>query len=148
MSIHHRIRPLCYLAAGLLALMTLPAIAESIDRRPAPDGAEVYIISPKDGETVSSPVTVRFGLRGMGVTPAGSDLPATGHHHLLIDTDGLPPLDQPVPADEHHVHFGKGQTETTLKLSPGSHTLTLQFADGQHRSYGPAMSSTITVVVE
>lgn len=143
MSIHHRIRPLCYLAAGLLALMALPAIAESIDRRPAPDGAEVYIISPKDGETVSSPVTVRFGLRGMGVTPAGSDLPATGHHHLLIDTDGLPPLDQPVPADEHHVHFGKGQTETTIELAPGEHTLQLLLADFRHIPHDPPVSSAV-----
>ncbi|MCG8433545.1 MAG: DUF4399 domain-containing protein, partial [Gammaproteobacteria bacterium] len=74
--------------------------------------AEVYFISPQDGATVTNPIRIVFGLRGMGVAPAGVDRPGTGHHHLIINSD-LPALDQPIPADENHVHFGGGQTETT-----------------------------------
>ncbi len=88
---------------------------------PAPKDAELYIISPKDGETVTSPVTVRFGLRGMGIAPAGIAMENTGHHHLLIDADP-PPFNLPIPADANHVHFGKGQTEATVTLAPGRHT--------------------------
>ncbi|MCB1560295.1 MAG: DUF4399 domain-containing protein, partial [Xanthomonadales bacterium] len=102
------------LLASLVGLASLSARAAdsspAIERRAAPDDAELYIISPGDGEAVKSPVTVRFGLRGMGVTPAGSDLPHTGHHHLLVDVTELPDGGMPIPADERHIHFGKGQT--------------------------------------
>jgi len=107
----------------------------------------VFIISPTDGETVSSPVTVVFGIEGFTVAPAGTYEPQTGHHHLLIDT-GLPALDLPVPADENHVHFGKGQTETTIELAPGQHTLQLLLADGNHIPHQPPlMSDVISITV-
>lgn len=128
-------------------LLTGPALAA--DRTPAPAGAEVYFITPADGATVANPVTIRFGLRGMGVAPAGVDKPATGHHHLLIDVPDLPPLDEPIPADEHHKHFGGGQTETTLELPTGSHTLQLLLADQNHLSFEPpVVSEKITIKVE
>lgn len=105
----------------------------------------VYIVSPADGAEVSSPVTVSFGIEGFSVAPAGTYDPQTGHHHLLIDT-GLPPLDQPIPADAQHVHFGKGQTETTLELAPGSHTLQLLLGDGNHVPHQPPLASDIITI--
>lgn len=105
----------------------------------------VYIVSPTDGAEVSSPVTVSFGIEGFSVAPAGTYDPNTGHHHLLIDT-GLPPLDQPIPADAQHVHFGKGQTETTLELAPGSHTLQLLLGDGNHVPHQPPLASDIITI--
>lgn len=117
-------------------------------RTPAPEGAQVYIITPTDGETVPSPVTVRFGLKGMGVAPAGADLPDTGHHHLLIDVSDQPALDKPLPADAQHKHFGGGQTETTIELSPGQHTLQLIMGDKNHVPHDPpVMSEKITITV-
>ncbi|SDD68099.1 DUF4399 domain-containing protein [Kordiimonas lacus] len=114
----------------------------------ADNHAEVYIISPIDGAEVSSPVTVVFGLKGMGVAPAGTDKANTGHHHLLIDTV-LPPLDENIPADENHVHFGGGQTEVTLDLKPGTHTLQLLLGDMNHIPHDPAVySKKITVTVK
>ena len=128
------------LAAALLtALIALPAIAA--ERSPATADALAYIISPADGETVASPVTVRFGLRGMGVAPAGVEREKTGHHHLLVDVDGLPALDRPIPADDHHRHFGGGQTEVTLELPPGEHTLQLLLGDHLHVPHQPAVTS-------
>ncbi len=114
---------------------------------PAPSDAEVYFISPRDGDVISGPVTVKFGLKGMGVAPAGVDKPKTGHHHLIIDAD-LPNFDQPVPADDNHKHFGGGQTETVLNLKPGVHTLQLILGDKVHIPHNPAITSkkiTITV---
>ncbi|WP_133511945.1 DUF4399 domain-containing protein [Candidatus Thiosymbion oneisti] len=116
---------------------------------PAPEGAQVYIISPVDGEVVTSPVRVRFGLSGMGVAPAGTDRKHTGHHHLLIDVDKLPPLDRPLPSDAHHKHFGGGQTETEIELTPGKHTLQLLLGDGNHIPHEPAvLSKKITIEVK
>lgn len=131
----------------LAALVTAPALA--LERSAAPEGAEVYIIAPADGATVSSPVTVRFGLRGMGVAPAGVEREGTGHHHLLVDVDSMPPLDRPIPADDNHRHFGAGQTEMTLELEPGKHTLQLLLGDFAHVPHDPpVMSSPVTVTVE
>jgi hypothetical protein len=112
-------------------------------------GAEVYLISPKDGEKIHGPVTVRFGLKGMGIAPAGIKFDNTGHHHLLIDTDLADvKLDAPLPATDKIVHFGKGQTETTLTLAPGKHSLQLLFADYTHRSFEPPLhSKKITITV-
>src|SRR6202140_404188 len=110
------------LAAPLAGAQT-PAVAP--ERSASPPGAEVYIISPKDGATVHSPVRVQFGLKGMGVAPAGGKFENTGHHHLLIDSDAPADAAAPLPATDKIVHFGKGQTETTLHLSPGKHTLQL-----------------------
>ncbi len=108
---------------------------------------KVSFVEPKDGETVSENFTVKFGITGMKILPAGKLVPGAGHHHLIIDGSSVKKGDV-VPADATHMHFGKGQTETTLKLAPGKHTLTLQFADSAHRSYGDTMSSTISITVK
>ncbi len=113
----------------------------------APAGAKVYIISPAADATVASPVTVQFGLSGAGIAPAGTQIEGTGHHHLLID-DPTVDFTLPMPSSEQVVHFGKGQTETTLKLKPGKHTLQLVFADWKHQAFNPTLASdkiTITV---
>ena len=133
-----------------LAAACAPGIAAAADlpRSPAPQDVELYIISPADGATVASPVTVRFGLRGMGIAPAGVAVENTGHHHLLIDTDA-PPFDRPIPADAKHVHFGKGQTEAQVTLAPGSHRLQLLLADHLHIPHDPpVLSKPITIVVK
>lgn len=126
----------------------LACTAALADQTPSPAGAEVYIIKPANGARVKSPVTVVFGLRGMGVAPAGVKFDNTGHHHLLIDT-GLPAdLTQPLPATDNIRHFGKGQTEATLDLPPGKHTLQLVFADFTHTPFTPNVASTkITITV-
>jgi hypothetical protein len=135
------------LALGAALLFAASALAA--DRTPAPAGAEVYIASPKDGAKVKGPVTVVFGLKGMGVAPAGIKFDNTGHHHLLIDSDPPADLSQPLPATEKSVHFGKGQTETTLTLPPGKHTLLLVFGDSLHVPHEPAViSKKITITVE
>jgi hypothetical protein len=127
-------------------LLTCAAFAQT--QSPSPSGAELYFITPGDGETVSNPVIVKFGLKNMGVAPAGVNAENTGHHHILIDT-GLPPLNMPIPADEKHVHFGKGQTETTLTLTPGTHTLQLLLGDHVHTPHTPpVMSKPITITVK
>ena len=121
----------------------------ALARTPAPQGAEVYFITPADGDTVSSPVTVKFGLKGMGVAPAGTDKANTGHHHLLIDVAGTPAPDQPLPADANHKHFGGGQTEASIELSPGKHTLQLIMGDKSHIPHDPpVMSEKITITVK
>lgn len=132
----------------LLAAVAVTALAADLPRNPSPKDVELYFISPRDGETVASPVTVRFGLRGMGVAPAGLAMENTGHHHLLIDA-ALPALDMPVPADANHVHFGKGQTETQLTLAPGRHTLQLLLADHLHIPHDPpVLSKPVTITVK
>ncbi len=116
---------------------------------PAPEGAAVYFVTPLDGDIVSSPVTVRFGLEGLGVAPAGVEREGTGHHHLLVDLDELPASGQPIPADEHHIHFGGGQTQATLELPPGEHTLQLLVGDHLHVPHEPPVTSEkITITVE
>jgi len=128
--------------AACIALWVAPVAAEA-----EVAAARTYIISPADGATVSSPFTVRFGLNGMGVAPAGVAVEGTGHHHLLVNTQ-LPDLEAPIPADERHLHFGKGQTETLLELPPGQHTLQLLFGDSLHRPHRPPVySERITVTV-
>ncbi len=132
----------------LVAVALLAGAAYALDRTPSPPGAKVYIISPADGETVRGPVTVLFGLEGMGVAPAGVEFEHTGHHHLLIDTDPPADLDAPLPANEHIVHFGKGQTQVTLNLPPGKHTLQLLMGDHNHVPHDPpVMSEKITITV-
>ena len=132
--------------AGLM-LLAGSALAADLPRSPSPAGAELYFISPQDGATLTSPVTVRFGLKGMGIAPAGIAMENTGHHHLLIDT-ALPPLDLPMPADAQHVHFGKGQTEAVVTLAPGSHRLQLLLGDHLHLPHDPPVVSVpITITV-
>ncbi len=131
------------------AVLGLATAAAALAATPAPEGASVYFIDLADGAVVKSPLTVRFGLHGMGVAPAGVDRPNTGHHHLLVDVAELPALDQPIPADEHHRHFGAGQTETTLELAPGKHTLQLLLGDELHIPHQPpVVSERITITIE
>jgi len=119
------------------------------ERTPAPAGAEVYIISPKDGATVSNPVTVVFGLKGMGVAPAGVKFENSGHHHLLIDADAPADATQPLPTTDNVRHFGKGQTETSVELKPGKHTLQLLLGDQNHTPHNPpVISKKITITVK
>ncbi len=115
----------------------------------AAESASAYIVSPANGAVVSNPITVVFGLRGpYGVAPAGVVKEATGHHHLLIDTD-LPDLSLPIPNDEHHLHFGGGQTEVVLELTPGEHRLQLLLGDFAHIAHKPPiMSEPITITVK
>lgn len=111
--------------------------------------ASVYFISPQDGAVVNTEFTVQFGLKGMGVAPAGVQKDHTGHHHLFIDVDTMPAMDVPLPATDHIKHFGGGQTETTLNLEPGQHTLQLVLGDYAHIPLNPAvMSEKITITVE
>jgi len=136
-----------------LALTGLTSAALAADAglpiTPAPSGAAVYIISPANGATVGQEVTVRFGLKGMGVAPAGVAKEHTGHHHLLVDVKELPAAGQPIPNDANHIHFGGGQTETTLKLKPGTHTLQLELGDQNHVPFDPAVvSKKITIHVK
>jgi hypothetical protein len=136
-----------FLVLGITLLAALAAAQE----RTAPAGnAEVYFISPSDGAVVQGPVTVRFGLKGMGIAPAGVKFDNTGHHHLLVDTEFSElKLDAPLPATDKILHFGKGQTETTLTLSPGKHTLEIVLADYLHNSFDPPLhSKKITITVK
>jgi hypothetical protein len=109
--------------------------------------ASVSFVEPKDGATVSNPVHVKFAVDGMKVAPAGTTTEGTGHHHLIVDGQPLP-KGEVIPANDKSLHFGKGQTETEITLPPGEHTLTLDFGDGAHRSYGPEMSKTIKIHVK
>lgn len=111
--------------------------------------ARVFIAEPADGAVVTSPVTVKFGLENMIVIPAGVAHPNSGHHHLLVDVEKLPDLSLPIPADVRHIHFGKGQKETTLELAPGTHTLQLLMGDHLHRPHDkPVLSEKITITVK
>jgi hypothetical protein len=112
-----------------------------------PEGARVFFANVKDGDTVTSPLLVQFGIEGMEVKPAGEIVKGTGHHHIIVD-GVAEPIGTVVPADESHIHFGGGQTETELTLTPGKHTLTMQFANGIHQSFGPQMSAVVTVFVK
>ncbi|WP_375550683.1 DUF4399 domain-containing protein [Rhodophyticola porphyridii] len=138
-------------AAALV--MAAPALAQDT---PSAEGTELYFIGLEDGDTVSSPLTIYFGLRGMGVAPAGIEVDNTGHHHLLVNR---PPLGEgffgeeefelALPTDENHRHFGGGQTQMTLELPPGDHTLQLVLGDHGHVPHNPpVVSEVITVTVE
>lgn len=130
------------------ALFLAVAMVGAKDRTPSPPGAEVYIISPKEGATVTSPFLVLFGLRGMGIAPAGVKVDNTGHHHLLIDADPPTDLNVPLTASEQLIHFGKGQTQAVVTLPPGKHTLQLLLGDQEHRAHNPPVfSRKITVNV-
>ena len=140
-------------ALATVALLTAFSVSAqdstpSQPRTPSTPGAEVYFISPRDGETVKGPVTVRFGLKGMGVAPAGIKFDGAGHHHLLVDTDPPTDLGAPLPATDKILHYGKGQTEVTLDLPPGRHTLQLVLGDHNHVPHDPpVMSKKITITV-
>ena len=129
------------------SLLALPGQTQ-MPRSPAPADARVYIQSPAQGATVSSPVTVRFGLAGMGVAPASVETASTGHHHLLIDVEAEPATDQPLPTTDQIRHFGGGQTEVELELPPGVHTLQMVLGDYLHIPHEPPLiSDKITITV-
>ena len=136
--------------ATALVLAATAFTVQAQDRTPSPKGAKVFIVSPKNGATVTNPVTVKFGIKGMTLAPAGTKQENSGHHHLLIDTDPPADLSQPLPAiPDKVVHFGKAQTETTVTLPPGKHTLQLLLADDKHIPHNPpVMSKKITVTVQ
>lgn len=121
------------------AMKPLPAV---------PDGAKVFFKNLKEGQVVSSPIKVEMGVSGIAIQPAGDINAGFGHHHLLIDAGTSYPEGEVVPTDAQHLHFGKGQTETEISLPAGKHVLTLQFADGAHRSYGNALAASITIEVK
>lgn len=122
--------------------------APGLPRSSAPAEARLYFVDLTDGAVVSSPLLVAFGLDGMQVVPAGTEAPASGHHHLIIDAP-LPPFDQPIPADANHVHFGTGATSTTIELAPGQHTLQLLLGDHLHIPHQPpVLSEKIQITVE
>ena len=134
------------IAAVTAALTTGLAFAQ-MPETTAPATAKVYFVNLKDGDTVTRPVKVIMGLSGMGIAPAGIEFPDTGHHHLIIDAP-TPPAAAVIAADANHVHFGKGQTETTLDLAPGRHTLQLVLGDRNHVPHKPAVvSDVITITV-
>jgi hypothetical protein len=120
----------------------------ALTRTASADGASVFFITPTDGATLTNPVSVEFGIAGMDVVKAGNNQPHSGHHHLLIDT-GLPELGLPIPADDHHKHFGDGSTTTQITLPPGAHTLQMLLGDHLHIPHDPALTSAqITITVE
>lgn len=137
------------------ALIAAPGVAAAQDT-PAPEGAEVYFVSLEDGATIASPVTIVFGLSGMGVAPAGTDSEMTGHHHLFLNRaplgeseEGAEELLYGIPADDNHIHFGGGQTQVTLDLEPGDYTMQLVIGDLNHVPHVPPIASDqITVTVE
>ncbi|TNF21823.1 MAG: DUF4399 domain-containing protein [Rhodobacteraceae bacterium] len=139
-----------------LSISLATASLLSAGETPAPEGASVYFVNLADGDRVSAPVTVVFGLTGMGVAPAGTEKDMTGHHHILVDRpplgdgpDGAEELDYGLPADDNHIHFGGGQTEVTLDLAPGDHTLQLVLGDHNHVPHDPPVTSdVITITVE
>ena len=136
-------------AIAAVALAAVTTFAWAQERTASPAGAEVYFISPKDGATVKGPVHIQFGLKGMGVAPAGVKFEATGHHHLLIDTDIPADQSQPLPTSDAVRHFGKGQTETSVDLKPGKHTLQLVLGDQNHTPHNPpVVSKKITITVQ
>ena len=117
-------------------------------RTASADGASVFFITPTDGATVSNPVAIEFGIAGMDVVKAGTDQENSGHHHLLIDTE-LPAMGLPIPADDHHVHFGDGSTSTEISLEPGEHTVQMLLGDYLHIPHNPPLSSAqITITVK
>ncbi len=134
---------------AVAALALAASLAWAQDRTPSPPGAKVYIVSPKNGAQVTSPVTVKFGIKGMKIVPAGTKEDNSGHHHLLIDTAVPSDLSSPLPAiPDKIVHFGKGQTETTIMLPPGKHTLQLVLGDANHIPHNPpVISKKITITV-
>ena len=134
---------------GLLLTATLAVTAAAAPRQKAPDGTSVSFTGIKNGDTVTSPFKVGFAVTGAKIAPAGTTDAGTGHFHLLIDTDTLPPQDAPLPASATVKHYGKGQTEDTITLPPGQHTLQIELADGLHLPFDPpVLSSKITVTVK
>jgi hypothetical protein len=145
-----RWRSACVIPLALIILLAaMDSLAEdtatALKRTPAPRDAGVEILSPSDGATVTSPVLVQFGLSGMGVAPAGVERDNTGHHHLIIDA-GLPNLQMPIPSDDNYRHFGGGQTQVSVALEPGVHTLQILLGDFRHIPHQPPIASKQIIV--
>ena len=138
--IHRKLASILVPFFGLLALSGAAVGQTTGGPTPSPPGAAVYFIGLKDGDTLPTKATIHFGLRGMGVAPAGSDRANSGHHHLMVDVP-TPPLNAEIPNDFQHLHFGAGQTETEITLTPGEHTLQLVFADKNHVPHSPPIVS-------
>lgn len=134
-----------FAAAALSVLMLSGCGDGNPGRTPSAPGAKAYFIEPAEGAEVTSPVTVKFGIEGMDIVPAGTDQEHSGHHHILIDTR-LEDVNAPIPADDNHVHFGKGQTEATLELKPGKHTLQLVLGDHNHIPHDPVVQSEVLTI--
>ena len=147
-------RSISLIAAALalgsgLAVAETPAPVAAPANPKAPHGAKVFIESPKNGATVGQDVTVKFGVKGVVIKPAGDATPDSGHHHLLIDAKELPPASAPIPNDATHKHYGKGQTEDTIHLEPGKHTLQLDLGDAAHMQFAPpVVSKKITIRIK
>ena len=134
-----------FLASVFSTLHSAGGINKSLSK----DTAKVFIISPKDKETVENPITVIFGIEDMEIVPAGENKKYSGHHHLLIDVENLPDLSKPIPSDKNHMHFGKGQTNTSINLTKGEHTLQLLVGDYIHVPHDiPIYSEKITITVK
>ncbi|MES2150712.1 MAG: DUF4399 domain-containing protein [Pseudomonadota bacterium] len=136
------------LLAAFASTVLLCAPASAATRTPSKENAQVYFIWPSDGAVITNgKFWVRMGLRNMGVAPKGATVANTGHHHLLIDTE-LPSMDEPIPNDRNHLHFGAGETEARVELAPGKHTLQLLLGDQDHLPHQPPVySKKITVIV-
>ncbi len=137
--------------ASMFSLLALLMATVATAHSP-PEGAKVYFIGLDDGAVVKSPVEVKFGIQGFGITPAGTSgkrRHTAGHHHLLIDVEQLPDMDEPIPRDARHIHFDQGETETLLDLPPGKHTLQLLLGDERHEPQDPPLlSGKITITVQ
>ncbi len=133
--------------AGLASVLLASCASPTNPNQPPSASQGVYFIEPANGATVSSPFKVKFGIKGMEVKPSGDQVANQGHHHLLINLDSQA-KGEIIPVDDSRIHFGKAQTETEVKLAPGTYKLTMQFADGFHLSYGKDMSATIAVTVK
>lgn len=135
-----------------IAVLILALVSVVADAHSPPEGAKVYFIGLENGAKVKSPFKVQFGIKGFGITPAGTTgkrRHTAGHHHLLIDLEQLPDMDEAIPRDSHHIHFDQGETQAVIKLSPGSHTLQLLLGDEEHEPQDPPLlSERITVIVE
>ncbi len=149
------LKTMTFLVLGALSLVTATSAQETDDKAAselvskAPENAQVYFISPQDGQTVKSPFKVVFGLKNMGVAPAGVDKENTGHHHLLINLEQLPNLELPLPSSDQVRHFGGGQTETEISLPPGKHSLQLLLGNYLHVPHQqPVISEKIQIIVE
>jgi hypothetical protein len=148
-------RPFVLIALALMSAGGFAVAAQdaakpaALTREHAPPHAKVFIVSPKDGATVGKDVVVKFGVEGIELAPATDAKPGSGHHHLLVDAKDLSPLDAPIPNDATYKHYGKAQTEDTLHLEPGTHTLQLDFGDARHMQFDPPLvSKKITIHVK
>lgn len=131
-----------YLLSGIILLLSFPIFSQDASDK------KLYFITPSNDMNVSSPVTIKFGITGMEIVPAGNNKPMSGHHHLLLNVDVLPDMKLPIPSDSNHLHFGKGQTETTLDLPKGKHTLQLLLGDYMHVPHtSPLISKKIEITV-